>query len=42
MNDDGSNDGKRIKIKAMFWNLPPEKQESFKNKMWDKFNSLGL
>jgi len=42
LNDDWSDDGKRIKIKAMFWSLPPEKQTSFKNKMWNKFNSLGL
>ncbi len=33
---------KKIKIKAMFWKLSPEKQEKFKWKMWDKFSSLGL
>jgi len=35
-------DGKRIKIRAMFGNLPDDKKEEFKWKMGDKFNSLWL
>ncbi len=35
-------DDKKVKIKAMFWKLPPEKQEEFKWKMGEKFNSLWI
>lgn len=35
-------DDKKVKIKMMFWKLSPEKQAAFKDKMWDKFNSLWI
>lgn len=35
-------DDKKMRIKMMFGKLSPEKQNAFKEKMGDKFNSLGL